>query len=352
MLPWTDRTGRFAPLKFATFLAVLLPALWLAIEASQGWLGPRPVTQAIHQSGLWAVRFLALTLAVTPLRVLSRFSKLISIRRILGVSVLGYAVLHLALYSLDQKFALGHVASEIASRIYLTIGFVAFLGFCVLGSTSTDGMIARLGTQRWTRLQQFVYVGAVLAAIHFFMQSKLDVSEPIVMAGIFLLLLSVRILRRSLGDLSSPQVALLAMAVALATAFGEALWYAYSVHAPPLLVLSANFDFSYIVRPCWFVLGAGGVLWLARWLRPSVPGSRGVWRSRTRGAAMPLTSGRGGPPALWKSAGERIVSRDEFADTPDRRIIEEQGRVALSRDDVNFAALVPCRHLGQGFGGE
>ena len=84
MLPWTDRTGRFAPLKCAAFAGVLVPAAWIVIEASFGWLGERPIMEAIHQSGLWAVRLLAVTLAVTPLRLALRWPKLISIRRILG----------------------------------------------------------------------------------------------------------------------------------------------------------------------------------------------------------------------------------------------------------------------------
>ncbi|WOJ89220.1 protein-methionine-sulfoxide reductase heme-binding subunit MsrQ [Methylocapsa polymorpha] len=280
MWPWTDRAGRFAPLKFATFLGVLVPAVWIAVEAQQGWLGSRPVTEAIHQTGLWAVRLLALTLAVTPLRLASRWSKLIAIRRILGVSVLAYASLHVALYSLDQHFDFAHVASEIALRIYLALGFIGFCGLCALGATSTDGMIARLGAQRWGRLQQLAYPIAVLATVHFFMQSKLDVSEPIVMAGLFSLLFGYRIAQRLSGDLSPWQVASLAAATAFATALAEALWYAFSIRAPLLPVLAANLDFSYSVRPCWFVLGAGVILCVARLLRPliaragSAPGSR------------------------------------------------------------------------------
>jgi sulfoxide reductase heme-binding subunit YedZ len=276
MLPWTDRSGNLAPLKLITFVGVLAPALWLAVEAAQGSLGPRPVTQAIHQSGLWAVRFLALTLAVTPLRSALRLSKLISIRRILGVSVLAYLVLHVALYVLDQKFRLAHVAAEIASRIYLTIGFVGFLGFLVLGLTSTDRMIARLGSQRWTRIHQFIYLGAVIATVHFFMQSKLDVTEPIMMAGIFALLFGFRLLQRFLGDLSAWHVALLGIAAASLTALGEALWYQLSTGAPLGLVLAANLDFSFAVRPCWYVLAAGFALWLARLARPLASGPRGI----------------------------------------------------------------------------
>jgi sulfoxide reductase heme-binding subunit YedZ len=309
MLPWTDRSGHFAPLKCVAFAFVLLPALWLAVEAAQGWLGqgwlgqgwlgqgwlgqgwlgPRPFTEAIHQSGLWAIRFLALTLAVTPLRSALRYSKLISIRRILGVSVFAYAALHVALYVADQKFALGHVASEIVSRIYLTIGFIAFCGFSLLAMTSTDGMIARLGAPRWARLQQFIYAGAVISMIHFFMQSKLDITEPVIMAGIFALLLAFRVLQRQHKDLAAWHIALLGLVVAGLTALSEAAWFAYAMRAPLLLVLAANFDFSFGVRPCWFVLAAGMVLWLARLARPLFGEAPKIPRSRRKARVLPLS---------------------------------------------------------------
>lgn len=289
MFPWTDRAGRFAPLKCAAFAGVLVPAIWIAAEARFGLLGERPVMEAIHQSGLWAVRLLAITLAVTPLRLAMRWAKLISIRRILGVAVLAYAFLHLGLYTLNQHFDLAHAASEIILRIYLAIGFMAFCGLCVLGSTSTDGMIKRLGAARWARLHQFVYAIAVLATVHFFMQSKLDITQPIVMAGIFLLLLAYRIALRRLGDISPLQAAGLALAVAFSTALGEALWYAFSFDAPLILVLAANLDFSYAVRPCWFVLAAGLVLFIARLARPLIAG----------GLSLPRAQ-RTGPPARAK----------------------------------------------------
>jgi methionine sulfoxide reductase heme-binding subunit len=268
MLLWTDRAGRFAPLKCAAFAGVLIPAFWIANEAAFGLLGERPVTEAIHQFGLWAVRLLAVTLAITPLRLAMRWPKLISIQRILGVSVLAYALLHFALYIVNQHFNLAHVASEIISRIYLVIGFIAFFGLCVLGATSTDGMIARLGSARWKRLHQFVYGITVFATVHFFMQSKLDITQPVIMAGMFSLLLIHRVAQRGCRDLSPWQSARLAVLVAFATALGEALWYVFAYDAPLIQVLAANFDFSFAVRPCWYVLGAGVILFIARLARP------------------------------------------------------------------------------------
>lgn len=269
-MPWTDRTGRFSALRSVVFIGALAPALWIAAEAMLGELGERPVTEAIHQTGLCAIRLLAISLAVTPLREALRWPKLASVRRMLGLTVLAYALLHFGLYILNQHFDVAHIASEIALRFYLALGFIALCGFCVLGITSTDTMIARLGSARWNRLHRFVYVGAVLATVHFFLQSKLDVSQAILMAGIFSLLAGYRIAKRRLGDLSALQAAGLAIFMAFSTAFGEALWYAWSVGAPLILVLGANFDFSDMVRPCWYVLGAGLILWAARLLRPLI----------------------------------------------------------------------------------
>lgn len=296
MPPWTDRAGHFAALKCAAFIGVLLPAGWIAIEAAEGWLGSRPTTEAIHQSGLWAIRFLAMTLAVTPLRTASRWSKLISIRRILGVSVLAYAALHFGLYVFDQHFDLWRVGSEISARIYLTIGFVSFCGLCALGATSTDAMIARLGALRWGKLHRLVYPIAILGSIHFFMQSKLDVSEPIAMAGIFSLLLAFRAAQRRLGDLSAWAITVLTLVVGFATALGEALWYGFSIHAPVLMLLKANLDFSYAIRPCWFVVGVGALLALARILRKTDWKTRRSSPAGTRGRAAALGRVRSSAP--------------------------------------------------------
>jgi sulfoxide reductase heme-binding subunit YedZ len=273
MWPWFDRTGRFSPLRALTFALVIAPALWIGTEASMNWLGPRPATEAIHQSGLWAIRFLALTLAITPLRAATRASKLIGIRRMLGVSVFAYAALHLGLYSLDQHFDLLHIASEIVLRFYLAIGFIGFVILCALAATSTDSMIKRLGPERWGRLHRWVYAVAVIGAAHFFLQSKLDVSEPFWIAGIFVFLLGDRVLMRFIKDPPAWELMALAGAVSVSTALAEASYYALAKGAPFLFVLDANLDFSYSIRPAWYVLAAGLILVAARILRPWIGGA-------------------------------------------------------------------------------
>src|SRR5215475_398122 len=123
-----ERSGRWSPVKIAAFTAAILPALWIAYQAVTGDLGARPVTEAIHQAGDWALRFLFLTLAVTPAQRILAYPRIILARRTLGVAAAAYAILHLSLYALDQHFDLAKVASEIVLRIYLLIGAVALIG--------------------------------------------------------------------------------------------------------------------------------------------------------------------------------------------------------------------------------
>ena len=124
---------------------------------------------------------------MTPARRLFNAPKLINMRRTLGLAAFCYAMLHLALYFVQEKFDLAKIASEIALRIYLTIGFVALIGLIALAATSTDGMIKRLGGERWNRLHRIVYAIAILGIIHFLMQTKLDITESVMVAGFLLL---------------------------------------------------------------------------------------------------------------------------------------------------------------------
>jgi sulfoxide reductase heme-binding subunit YedZ len=277
MTPWTDRSGKFSLLKAAVLAGACLPALWLAWAAFSGALastapvgplGARPITEAIHQTGDWAIRFLWLSLAVTPLRRIANWPKLINVRRMLGVTALCYALTHLTLYTVDLKLDLVRVVSEIALRFYLTIGFVALLGLITLGSTSTDAAIKRLG-RNWNRLHRIVYVIGVLAAFHFFIQSKADVYEPTLMAGFFLLLMLYRLAHWRGFSLTSPLV-LVAIAVlaALGTAAIEYAWYGIATGVPPGRVLAANLQFSFSIRPAWWVLATGLAVTLLALVRP------------------------------------------------------------------------------------
>ncbi len=176
--PWLDRAGRLSWLKLAVFLACLAPACQLLIAYRLDMLGAKPITALIHGTGEWTVRFLLATLALTPLRRIADWPKLVLIRRMLGVTTMAYALAHLVLYVIDQNYDLAKVVSEIALRIYLTIGFVALVGLIALGATSTDGAIRAMGPN-WHRLHKLAYTIAVLGLVHYFLQAKIDVSAPV-----------------------------------------------------------------------------------------------------------------------------------------------------------------------------
>lgn len=253
MILITDRSGRFSLLKTCCLILLLAPAAWLLWRAVNHELGPRAMTEALHFTGRWAVRFLLLALALTPLQRLFRLPRLALVRRMLGVGAFLWAAGHLALYVASQGYDLGHVAREIVSRYYLAIGFVAVAGLAALAATSTDGMVSRLG-HWWKRLHRAVYVIAVLAILHFFMQSKIDASEATLMAGLFLTLMLYRLAFRLRLQLGVVGLAGIALAGAAATALAEFAWYGLATGVDAWRVLAANLHPAGGLRPAVDVL--------------------------------------------------------------------------------------------------
>ncbi|MBW6401748.1 ferric reductase-like transmembrane domain-containing protein [Roseomonas sp. HJA6] len=252
-MPWRDRSGAFSPLKALTFALLFVPAVLLAWDAWQDNLFPKPWSEATHRAGLWAIRFLLISLAVTPARQILRQAKIAELRRMIGVAAFAYVALHLFLYIGDERFNWWKVGSEIVLRFYLTIGFVALLGLGALAATSTDGMLKRMGGRAWRRLHWFVHPITVLALWHFTLQSKADVTEPMLMAGLYAWLVGYRLIA---PEGSAPGVlALLGLAVgaALAGAGIEFAWYALGTGINPWLVLQANLDVSFGPRPAVWV---------------------------------------------------------------------------------------------------
>jgi methionine sulfoxide reductase heme-binding subunit len=255
--PWLDRSGRLSLFKLAVFLALFAPCTWTLLSYEHGTLGPRPLLEALHQTGLWAIRFLMISLAVTPLRGVLRWPRLILIRRMVGVAAFSYAALHLTLYILDQAFDWRLVASEIVFRFYLTIGLFALMSLFALAVTSTDGMIRRLGGRRWRRLHQSAYVIAVLALLHYFIQSKLNVDEPIVVAGLFFWLMAYRAILWIGNEDRRPSVSSLvglSVIAGLLTTTGEAVYYRLANGFNPWRVLAASLGWNFDRRPGWIVL--------------------------------------------------------------------------------------------------
>ena len=181
--------------------AALAPATWLGWQVYEVWrtgsdaLGADPVAEIEHRTGLWALRLLLLTLAVSPLRQLTGQAVLLRFRRMLGLYAFFYASLHLAAYLvLDLGGYWAQLFEEIAKRPYITVGFAAWLLLVPLAVTSTRGWMRRLG-RRWGQLHRLVYAIAVLAVLHFWWLVKSDVREPALYAAIAAVLLGWRLAR-------------------------------------------------------------------------------------------------------------------------------------------------------------
>jgi sulfoxide reductase heme-binding subunit YedZ len=177
----------------------------------------------------------------------------------LGVGTFCYIAAHLTLFFADQGYNAGKLIHEISHRVYLIVGAVAWLGLAALAATSTDGMMRRLGGVRWRRLHQIIYAIALLALIHYFQQTKADVTVPTFAASLFLWLMAYRVLAwwQGRGDLSTLSLLALAVVVSILTFIGEAVGIAVAFHVSPLVVLGTIFDFDAGIRPGWQVLAAG-----------------------------------------------------------------------------------------------
>ena len=242
-------------------LGCFVPLLLLGWDWATRNLGPEPLTRATHDTGDWCVRFLLIGLAVTPARWIFDHSRVLQVRRMLGLAALGYAVVHLALYVGNEHLRLWHVLMEIVKRPYLSTGFTALIGFVVLGWTSTDGWLKRLGRE-WKTLHKLAYPLTALGILHFYMQSKINVSQPVLMTGFFAWSMLWRAVpaRYRASPLPLAPLALLASAAAAGV---EYLWYALATKLPADMIFLANFDTEFEIRPAVWVLLAGLAAFMA-----------------------------------------------------------------------------------------
>jgi sulfoxide reductase heme-binding subunit YedZ len=175
------------------FLAALAPFLWLLFRSATGRLSANPIEDITLTTGIWTLRLLLITLAVTPIRRITGWHRIIQYRRMLGLFAFFYATLHLSTYIvLDQGLAFQFILPDIVKRPYITAGMVAFASMLPLAITSTKGWIRRLG-RRWQVLHRLVYVSAVAAVVHFLWKVKVAVGEPVYYAAILAALLLFRV---------------------------------------------------------------------------------------------------------------------------------------------------------------
>lgn len=254
-LPWTDKKGRVHTLRSVVFVLILVPGLVLAVRWGVWGLGTRPLKVAIHSTGYWAVWLLLASLLISPLKALTGNTQLTVVRRMVGLASLVYALVHVTLYVIDEGGGVLHLLTEIVSRFYLTIGALAAAGLIVLGVTSTDGIMRRMGTQ-WKQLHRLAYLIATLTAVHYVLQSKADVSQALVAIGVFVWLMLWRTLPAG-RDRTPVPVLGLAVAAALTTVLSEYVWYRFGTRIDPVKAVRLEADLRYGLHPAALVLALG-----------------------------------------------------------------------------------------------
>ena len=183
-------------LKPAVFLLALVPFVLLLIRALQNNLGPDPAQELSIETGEWSLRFLLITLALTPLRDFTGRSEFVRQRRMLGLFALFYATVHLLAW---MTFILGFrwfaIVEELVERPYITVGFTSYLILFALGATSPKAMVRKLG-KNWKRLHRFVYLASILGVLHLLWILRTDIGEAVLYGSIVFVLLGYRIARK------------------------------------------------------------------------------------------------------------------------------------------------------------
>ena len=189
-MPMTKRA--VLGMKLVLWVGATAPAAWLAAGSFLGWLGANPIEKLTHVTGMTTLVLLLTTLAVTPVRRLFGWNAVVRLRRPLGLFAFFYAVLHFSIWMvLDLGFQLAWVWEDIVERPYITVGFTAFVLLIPLALTSTKASIRRLG-RRWTKLHSLAYVSTALGTVHFYWLVKADVRLPLLLIGVYVLLMGLR----------------------------------------------------------------------------------------------------------------------------------------------------------------
>ena len=176
----------------------LLPLAWIVTRTFTNDLGANPVEAIIRYLGDWALRFLLIALAVTPLRILTGWNIVGRLRRMLGLYAFAYVILHLTGYVvIDYFFDWATIWKDIVKRTYITVGMAALLMLLPLAITSTDGMVRRLGGAKWRKLHMLVYPAGIAGVIHYFLMIKAGYQQPLLYAVILTVLFGIRLYKRA-----------------------------------------------------------------------------------------------------------------------------------------------------------
>ncbi|MBK1796205.1 ferric reductase-like transmembrane domain-containing protein [Devosia sp. WQ 349] len=233
LLPLFDPQGRFSALKSLTLVLLALPALWLAHGFTSGeWDFPSPYIPLIYHSGLWTAYLLLASLAITPLRKILRWSKLLQVRRMIGVASYFYLVVHLYAWIGLRYFNVETLLIEGLSRPSLWLATISLFIFTALTITSLDFAVQRMGGENWRRLHRLTYTATIAGLIHFLLSPGSIVGTPFLLPGIFLWLMVWRSLDKRDRGTSPFLLLVLTITTAVITVLLQLLWLSAFQTAP------------------------------------------------------------------------------------------------------------------------
>jgi sulfoxide reductase heme-binding subunit YedZ len=221
--PWQDRGRAFSWLKASAFAVMFVPAIWLIDQVVTEQFGPVPLGGMTYWSGLWALAFLLAAMAITPVMIIFGWSRLIIVRRMIGVTALAYTVAHIIIYFALRFWNFASIAHEMLTRFSLILATVATIGLIALGATSLDAAIRRMGAKGWDRLHNAIYVISPFAVIHYLLSPDIY-PEQYLMSGLLFWLISWRVLNRHRLGTNAAALALLALVSSLFTAVLQVGW--------------------------------------------------------------------------------------------------------------------------------
>ena len=265
--PWTDRHGRFSAVRAGALALSVAPIFLMGLDGLRGHYSPEPIASLLYWTGWWATVLLLLTLAVTPARTILRWAGAIPMRRILGVAALAYTLVHVLAYVAFDRWDLGQVLREMSAlTVNIIAATVSALLMLVLGLTSSDAAVRRLGSARWRVLHLSVHAAAGLAVLHYLL-ARQAFTDAFLFAGLLVWLWGWRVLSRTGRGFDPLSLILLTAAVAVATATLEALTLQGRYGEDFLSVLILNFGLAGGVSAAAKVLALGLAAALAARLR-------------------------------------------------------------------------------------
>jgi sulfoxide reductase heme-binding subunit YedZ len=259
--PWQDRARRFSWLKATAFGLVLLPAIRFTYQFATGDYGILPIALGgmVYWSGVWATALLLMALAVTPALKILRWPALVDARRMIGVTALVYTLAHIVIYFALRSWNFGFIVNEMVTRLSMIVAMLSTIGLIVLGATSLDAVIRRMGAKGWQRLHNTNYAISGLAVLHVVL-ARGTYPEQYMLAGIFLWLMVWRLLARHGLGANAKALAVLTAAACVFAALLEAgvLWIRRGYEVS--WTLGNNFSLASLdigIPPAWQVLALG-----------------------------------------------------------------------------------------------